>query len=103
MSSFWFIQRDGELHGPGQGRCVGVLKVNLNTVWMITSQLSLSFLYTYYSLSSMAQYVFDRRRNNGPEDSFPPVFDSDPWSMASESERKTRKDRTPLDIRPICQ
>ncbi|KAF8964713.1 mRNA transport regulator 3 [Flammula alnicola] len=26
----------------------------------------------------MAQYVFDRRRTNGPEDSLPPVFDEDP-------------------------
>ncbi|KJA27183.1 hypothetical protein HYPSUDRAFT_131586 [Hypholoma sublateritium FD-334 SS-4] len=49
----------------------------------------------------MAQYVFDRRRNNGPEDSFPPVFDSDLRSVASKSEPKPRKDRSPLDIRPI--
>ncbi|KAJ7285800.1 3' exoribonuclease family, domain 1-domain-containing protein [Mycena rebaudengoi] len=44
------------------------------------------------------QSGFDRRRINGPEDSFPPLFDSDntPWKQGD-----PRKDRAPADIRPI--
>ncbi|KAJ6630835.1 ribosomal protein S5 domain 2-like protein [Mycena sp. CBHHK59/15] len=46
----------------------------------------------------MAQSGFDRRRINGPEDSFPPVFDSDSpqWNLGD-----PRKDRYAADIRPI--
>jgi exosome complex component MTR3 len=47
----------------------------------------------------MAQSTFDRRRINGPEDSFPPVFD------AVEEHAKiwsARCDRGAEDIRPIC-
>ncbi|KAJ7709871.1 ribosomal protein S5 domain 2-like protein [Mycena rosella] len=42
--------------------------------------------------------ALDRRRINGPEDSFPPVFDSDVphWSPAD-----PRKGRSPSEIRPI--
>ncbi|KAF9482786.1 ribosomal protein S5 domain 2-like protein [Pholiota conissans] len=46
----------------------------------------------------MAQYSFDRRRNNGPEGSQPPIFDD---HIISKSEFKKRKDRAALDIRPI--
>lgn len=48
----------------------------------------------------MAQYSFDRRRNNGPEDSLPPVFDED---IIPKFQGKDRKARAALDIRPICQ
>ncbi|CAK5277678.1 unnamed protein product [Mycena citricolor] len=41
---------------------------------------------------------FDRRRNNGPEESFSPVYDSDATGWTSGN---TRKSRGPSDIRPI--
>ncbi|KAJ7109410.1 mRNA transport regulator 3 [Mycena epipterygia] len=42
--------------------------------------------------------ALDRRRINGPEESFPPVFDSEQlqWKLGD-----ARKDRSPHDIRPI--
>ncbi|KAJ7632652.1 ribosomal protein S5 domain 2-type protein [Roridomyces roridus] len=43
-------------------------------------------------------YSLDRRRINGPEESFPPVFDSDALQWRSGD---PRNDRAPLDIRPI--
>ncbi|KAF8201807.1 ribosomal protein S5 domain 2-type protein [Pholiota molesta] len=46
----------------------------------------------------MAQYSFDRRRNNGPEDSLAPVFDED---ITSNFQGKDRKARAALEIRPI--
>lgn len=47
----------------------------------------------------MAQSVFDRRRINGPEESFSPLFDEDP--PCSWSPGKPRRNRSPSDIRPI--
>jgi exosome complex component MTR3 len=47
----------------------------------------------------MAQNVFDRRRINGAEESFSPLFDEDP--LCSWSPGKPRPNRAPLDIRPI--
>ncbi|KAJ7905541.1 ribosomal protein S5 domain 2-type protein [Mycena olivaceomarginata] len=43
-------------------------------------------------------FALDRRRINGPEDSFPPSFDSDAsqWRLGD-----PRKDRSPADIRSI--
>jgi len=54
----------------------------------------------------MAQSGFDRRRVNGPNESFQPIFDDgcdDPsilykgWKIG-----QARRDRRPEDIRPIC-
>lgn len=48
---------------------------------------------------------FDRRRINGPEESFPPTCHSeeeDPSPYASWTSGKPRLGRTPGDIRPIC-
>lgn len=50
----------------------------------------------------MAQANFDRRRINGPDESFRPIFDSDeeeetPWKPGS-----PRQGRAARDIRPIC-
>ena len=49
----------------------------------------------------MAQSNFDRRRINGPEESFPPVF-SDEEEKAAEGIPK-RVCRGTKDIRPICE
>ncbi|KAF9053726.1 ribosomal protein S5 domain 2-like protein [Hymenopellis radicata] len=46
----------------------------------------------------MAQAGFDRRRINGPEESFPPVFDDDDDRRPSSKPRQGRK---PSEIRPI--
>lgn len=45
----------------------------------------------------MAQSANDRRRINGPEESFPPVFDDDD----EDTQLKTQRSRAPGDIRPI--
>ncbi|KAG2349845.1 ribosomal protein S5 domain 2-like protein [Suillus weaverae] len=45
----------------------------------------------------MAQSANDRRRINGPEESFPPVFDDEDEDI----ELKTQRSRAPGDIRPI--
>ncbi|TRM62499.1 3' exoribonuclease family, domain 1-domain-containing protein [Schizophyllum amplum] len=45
----------------------------------------------------MASGAFDRRRINGPEESFPPVFDDEDVPQPS----TTRLGRSELDIRPI--
>ena len=54
----------------------------------------------------MAQSGFDRRRLNGPNESFQPIFDDDSedpsvlykgWKIG-----QARRDRRPEDIRPIC-
>ena len=54
----------------------------------------------------MAQNAFDRRRINGPEESCPPVYESDEEAVGESSkgvtESSTRKGRTPKEIRPIC-
>ncbi|TDL24783.1 mRNA transport regulator 3 [Rickenella mellea] len=49
----------------------------------------------------MAQALFDRRRVNGPEESFPPVYDSDEEDELSGSNLNTRQGRSSADIRPI--
>lgn len=46
----------------------------------------------------MAQSAGDRRRINGPEDSFPPIFDDEEDIIL-----KTRRSRAPGGIRPICE
>ncbi|KAF5330763.1 hypothetical protein D9619_005513 [Psilocybe cf. subviscida] len=47
----------------------------------------------------MAQYSFDRRRVNGPEESTYPVFDED--AILEKPTTGQRKNRSPTDIRPI--
>ncbi|KAG9226287.1 hypothetical protein CCMSSC00406_0003166 [Pleurotus cornucopiae] len=48
------------------------------------------------------QSGFDRRRINGPEESFPPIFhDSDSDDDVPPSKKLPRKGRSPKDIRPI--
>ncbi|KAG6330091.1 hypothetical protein ID866_8998 [Astraeus odoratus] len=47
----------------------------------------------------MAQTTFDRRRINGPEESFPPVFDG--AGQEDAFEWATRRNRELTDIRPI--
>lgn len=52
----------------------------------------------------MALAAFDRRRINGPDESFPPVFDeseSADTSYSSWTVGEARQGRQPLDIRPI--
>jgi len=46
---------------------------------------------------------FDRRRINGPEDSFSPVFVDDDEDEAKWRPGKPRQSRLPYDIRPICE
>jgi hypothetical protein len=48
----------------------------------------------------MAQSAGDRRRINGPEESFSPVFDDDDEDDIG---LKTQRSRAPGDIRPICE
>ena len=45
---------------------------------------------------------FDRRRINGPEESFPPVFVDDEEDETTWRPGKPRESRQPHDIRPIC-
>jgi len=47
----------------------------------------------------MAQSAGDRRRINGPEESFSPIFDDDEEDIIL----KTQRIRAPGDIRPICE
>ncbi|KAF8798050.1 ribosomal protein S5 domain 2-like protein [Phlegmacium glaucopus] len=47
----------------------------------------------------MQASVFDRRRINGPEESFAPCFDED--ALSSWSPGKARQNRAPSDTRPI--
>lgn len=56
----------------------------------------------WQSLYTMAQPSFDRRRVNGPEESFPPVFldDSQPESLFIDGKRLDG--RALNDVRPIC-
>lgn len=46
---------------------------------------------------------FDRRRINGPEESFPPVFVDDDEDEAKWRPGKPRQSRQPHDIRQICR
>lgn len=59
----------------------------------------------------MAAPAFDRRRVNGPEVSFPPVYEDEPVASTSASRIQTlqevaesyrRQGRTKDDSRPIC-
>lgn len=50
----------------------------------------------------MAQSGLDRRRINGPEESFPPIFDAEETVIAEASQSKSRQGRGAKDIRPIC-
>ena len=43
---------------------------------------------------------FDRRRINGPEESFTPVYEEDEADQVTSG--PSRVGRAPLDIRPIC-
>ena len=51
----------------------------------------------------MAQSGYDRRRVNGPSESFQPIFDDEPdllykdWKLGEK-----RRNRQAEDIRPIC-
>ncbi|KAJ4487997.1 3' exoribonuclease family, domain 1-domain-containing protein [Lentinula aciculospora] len=47
------------------------------------------------------QAAFDRRRINGPEESFSPTFTNEPQESILENVHRTRKDRNISDIRPI--
>ncbi|EAU88481.2 mRNA transport regulator 3 [Coprinopsis cinerea okayama7 len=49
----------------------------------------------------MAQSGFDRRRINGPEESFAPVFEDDEDDSGRWKPGMSRQDRLPLAIRPI--
>ncbi|KZS99224.1 ribosomal protein S5 domain 2-like protein [Sistotremastrum niveocremeum HHB9708] len=50
----------------------------------------------------MAQITsFDRRRVNGPDDSFPPIFSDEDQPGSSSSSPLQRESRKPKDIRPI--
>ena len=46
------------------------------------------------------QSSWDRRRINGPEESFPPTYEEDEDTQGLNLE--TRQGRGPSDIRPIC-
>ena len=46
----------------------------------------------------MAQIAFDRRRINGPDESFPPIFEDDTTQGRGTIPRK----RPATEIRPIC-
>ena len=49
------------------------------------------------------QSNFDRRRINGPEESFPPVYEEEEDTPGqSWKEGQPRVGRGPRDIRPIC-
>jgi exosome complex component MTR3 len=50
----------------------------------------------------MAQASFDRRRVNGPEESFPPVFEDEEQAEPLLSNGKRRDGRALGDLRPIC-
>ena len=50
----------------------------------------------------MAQSNFDRRRINGPDDTFQPIFDSDDEEETRWRPGNPRKGREPREIRRIC-
>jgi exosome complex component MTR3 len=58
----------------------------------------------YFSFTSMAQTGFDRRRINGPEESFQPIFLTKPDNNYTPSkDYGPRNGRKASDIRPICE
>ena len=50
----------------------------------------------------MAAPSFDRRRVNGPEESFPPMFDEEADLQPVVATGKRSGDRGKKDLRPIC-
>lgn len=56
----------------------------------------------WQSLNAMAQLSFDRRRVNGPEESFPPVFIDEPQPDSLLKDGKRVDGRALGDVRPIC-
>ena len=50
----------------------------------------------------MAVPSFDRRRVNGPEESFPPMFDEEVDLHSVSATGKRSGDRRKKDLRPIC-
>ena len=50
----------------------------------------------------MAAPFFDRRRVNGPEESFPPIFDDEAGLHSVVAAGKRSGDRGKKDLRPIC-
>jgi exosome complex component MTR3 len=50
----------------------------------------------------MAAPFFDRRRVNGPEESFPPIFDDEGDLHSVVATGKRSGDRGKKDLRPIC-
>jgi hypothetical protein len=61
-------------------------------------------LFVRRSKLAMAQN-FDRRRINGPEESYPPVFDDEDDASATYSgwvPGQPRRGREPAELRPIC-
>ena len=48
------------------------------------------------------QSNFDRRRINGPEESYPPVFDNEDEAESSWMPGQPREGRAAESIRPIC-
>ena len=58
-----------------------------------------------FSLSLLKQAMqsnFDRRRINGPEESYPPIFDDEDETEPAWKPGQSRKGRAAGDIRPIC-
>lgn len=50
----------------------------------------------------MAAPSFDRRRVNGPEESFPPIFEDEAVLHSVEATKQRSGDRGKKDLRPIC-
>lgn len=81
-------------------RYVGVLKQVISTracVGAARDDPKLSFARLNMSTN------FDRRRINGPEESFSPVFVDDDDDQTKWRPGKPRQSRQPQDIRPICK
>ena len=51
----------------------------------------------------MAQSGFDRRRINGPEESFSPLYDDEGETQDQWKVGRPRVGRGPANIRPICE
>lgn len=65
-----------------------------------TPRRTLSQLLSFLGPNNMAQSAFDRRRINGPEESFPPVFADEEQAFVKSG--APRNGRAAKDIRPIC-
>jgi len=92
--------RDGWGSDPEIGRSLKTADLNGSTSrFHVTTN--------YCSKNLVAQSLgmstnFDRRRINGPEESFSPVFVDDDEDEAKWRPGKPRQSRLPHDIRPIC-